>query len=234
VARIHRQDLADLLARAVAPGVALWGLVVGVGLLITRALTGLDQREDALAVAFNRRRTDFWDPVSWLFSRFGNTEVVIGVCAIAVAVIWWRTRDWRWAAVPVIAISLQATIFLFATMAVGRQRPPALPMDTSPPTSSYPSGHTGASTALYVSFLLMAARLERDWLRRSVTLACSLVPPLVGVARLYRGAHHLSDVLMGMVNGVACAVLAYQWWRHRAQAQGDVAGPSRPRGIPTH
>lgn len=153
-------------------------------------------------------------------SRLGNTEVVIGVCVLAVGAIWFRTRDWRWAAVPVIAISLQATIFLFATMAVGRQRPPAIPMDSSPPTSSYPSGHTGASTALYVSFLLMAQQVQRTWLRRALTLGCALVPLLVGLARLYRGAHHLSDVLMGMVNGLACAALAYRWWRHRTRHQG--------------
>jgi undecaprenyl-diphosphatase len=219
VARIHRQDLADLLARAVAPGVALWGLVVGVGLLITRTLTGLDQREDALAVAFNRRRTDFWDPVSWLFSRLGNTESVIAVCLVAVLVLLWRTRDWRWSVVPLIAISLQAAIFLPATLAVERQRPPAIPMDSSPPTSSYPSGHTGASTALYVSFLLMAQSIERRWLRRLVTGGCAVVPVLVGVARLYRGAHHISDVVAGMLNGLVCALLAYHWWRHRARRE---------------
>ena len=146
---------------------------------------------------------------------------MIGVCLVAVAIIWWRTREWRWSVVPLIAISLQATIFLFLTMAVGRQRPPALPMDASPPTSSYPSGHTGAATALYLSLLLMAsARIERPWLRRLLMTVCAVIPFLVGIARLYRGAHHLSDVLAGMVNGVVCAVLAYQWYRHRARAEG--------------
>ena len=121
--------------------------------------------------------------------------MVIGVCLIAVAIIWWRTREWRWAVVPLIAISLQATIFLFLTLVVGRQRPPAIPMDASPPTSSYPSGHTGASTALYFSLLLMAAaRIERPWLRRLLMTLCAVVPFLVGIARLYRGAHHISDV----------------------------------------
>jgi undecaprenyl-diphosphatase len=217
--RIHRQDLTDLLVRTVAPGVVLWGLVVGAGLLVTRVFTGVDRSEDELASAFNRNRSDFWDPVSGLGSRIGNTEIVIGVCVLAVALIWWRTRDWRWAAIPAIAISVQATIFLFATLAVGRQRPPTIPMDASPPTSSYPSGHTGAATALYLSFLLMAAnRIERPWLRRTVVVACAAVPFIVGTARLYRGAHHLSDVVAGMVNGLLCALLAYAWWKHRARA----------------
>jgi undecaprenyl-diphosphatase len=222
MARIHRQDASDLLLRAVAPGIVLFGVVVGIGLLLTGPLKGVDEAEDRITDAFNRNRTDFWDPISWVCSRFGNTEIVIGVCLIAVAIIWWRTREWRWSVVPLIAISLQATIFLFATMAVGRQRPPALPMDSSPPTSSYPSGHTGASTALYLSLLLMAAaRIERTWLRRLLMGVCAVIPFLVGIARLYRGAHHISDVLAGMLNGVVCAVLAYQWWKHRARAESE-------------
>ena len=206
-------------------------MLAGFGLLITGPHDRLDEAEDKVTDAFNRNRTDFWDPISWVCSRFGNTEVVIGVCLIAVAIIWWRTREWRWAVVPLIAISLQATIFLFLTLLVGRQRPPAIPMDSSPPTSSYPSGHTGASKALYFSLLLMAAaRIERAWLRRLLMTLCAIVPFLVGIARLYRGAHHISDVVAGMVNGVVCAVLAYQWYRHRARAERPVASLASAAG----
>jgi undecaprenyl-diphosphatase len=201
-------------------------VLAGLGLLLSGPLTSVDEAEDRVTDAFNRNRTDFWDPISWVCSRFGNTEVVIGVCLLAVAIIWWRTREWRWAVVPLLAISLQATIFLFLTLVVGRQRPPAIPMDASPPTSSYPSGHTGASTALYLSLLLMAsARIERSWLRRLLMGLCAVVPFLVGVARLYRGAHHISDVVAGLLNGVVCAVLAYQWYRHRSRAEGTLETP---------
>jgi undecaprenyl-diphosphatase len=149
-----------------------------------------------------------------VFSHVGNTEYVIGICLLVVAVLYWRTRDLRWSLVPLVSISLQATIFLFATMAVGRQRPPAIPMDASPPTSSFPSGHTGASTALYFSLLLMAStRIERAGLRRLVMGVCAVLPVLVGLARLYRGAHHISDVVVAMMNGIACALLAFHWWK---------------------
>lgn len=193
-------------------------MVIGIGLLLNGPLKGVDDAEDRLSSAFNRNRSDLWDPLSGILSRFGNTESVIAVCLLVVGVLWWRTRDWRRSAVPLISISLQATIFLFATIVVGRQRPPAIPMDASPPTSSFPSGHTGAATALYVSLLFLAQRIERPWLRRLVSGLCVAIPLLVGVARLYRGAHHTSDVAVGLVNGLVCAVLAYQWWRHRARA----------------
>ena len=122
---------------------------------------------------------------------------------------------------PAIAISMQATIFVIAAHTVGRIRPPVLPEDPSPPTSSYPSGHVGAATALYTSFALLAAeRIERDWLRRTVIGLCVLMPLLVTFSRLYRGAHHISDVVVGILNGLACALLAYGWYRHRSRETG--------------
>jgi membrane-associated phospholipid phosphatase len=214
MARIHWQEGRDLVTRTVLPGIGVWVVVVALGLLITGPLAVIDHHEDRISADFNRARNDTLDPFSAVFSHVGNTEYVIGICLLVVAILYWRTRDLRWSLVPLVSISLQATIFLFATMAVGRQRPPAIPMDASPPTSSFPSGHTGASTALYFSLLLMAStRIERAGLRRLVMGICAVLPVLVGLARLYRGAHHISDVVVAMMNGVACALLAFHWWK---------------------
>jgi len=123
-------------------------------------------------------------------------------------VVWWRTRRWWFAAIPAIAISLQASIFVGATLVTGRPRPDVPHLDPAPPTSSYPSGHVGATMALYASFVIMATTIERAWLRRTVIGVCSLIPVLVAYARLYRGMHHLSDVMVGAINGLLCAGLA--------------------------
>jgi undecaprenyl-diphosphatase len=148
-----------------------------------------------------------------VWSHIGNTEIIIGVCVVAVALVWWLTREWWFAIVPAIAISVQATVFVIATTIVGRDRPEVKHLDPAPPTSSYPSGHVGASMALYVTFALMAQRIERAWLRRLLTLVFLLVPVLVGYARLYRGMHHLSDIIVGALNGLVCAFLAWYWLR---------------------
>jgi undecaprenyl-diphosphatase len=65
----------------------------------------------------------------------------------------------------------------------------------------------------------MVQSIERPWLRRLLTAACAVIPVLVGVARLYRGAHHISDVVAGLLNGMVCALLAYHWLRHRARRE---------------
>jgi membrane-associated phospholipid phosphatase len=197
-----------LLLRAIAPGIALWLAIIAVGKLLTGPLVGWNHSESALNRSLQGTRNRTWDSVTSAWSQVGNTEIIIAVCVVAVALVWWRTRRWWFAVIPAIAISLQASIFVAATLVTGRPRPDVPHLDPAPPTSSYPSGHVGATMALYASFVIMATSIERTWLRRTVIGVCSLIPVLVAYARLYRGMHHLSDVVVGAVNGLLCAGLA--------------------------
>jgi membrane-associated phospholipid phosphatase len=210
--------LRDLFVRAVSPAVALWAAIVGIGLLIKGPLGGLSP-EEAISKDVQDTRTAAWDSVTSVWSHVGNTEIVIGVCVLAVGLLWWRTRQWWVAVIPAIAIALQATVFVIATAVVARPRPHVPHLDPAPPTSSYPSGHVGASTALYVSFALLAQRIGSPALRRLVTTICLVIPVLVAWARLYRGMHHLTDILVGAANGLACALLAWAYLRRKARSR---------------
>lgn len=209
-----RDAARDLAARVLGPAVALFAVIVGIGLLITKVLGGFTA-EESVNRSLQAGRTPFWDGVTMVWSRIGNTEIVIGVCIIAVALIWWRTKQWWWAVIPGIAIAVQATVFVLATAVAGRARPEVDKLDPAPPTSSYPSGHVGASTALYFTFALMAQRIENPVLRRVVTAVCLLVPFLVAYARVYRGMHHVTDVAVGFLNGLVCCLLAWHWLRRK-------------------
>ena len=122
-----------------------------------------------------------------MLSAIGTTEFIIGACLLFVALFWWRTKQWWLAIVPPQAIAVQAIVFMTAALVVGRERPDVEHLDESPPTSAYPSGHTGASTAFYVTLAMMAQRIGNPVLRGVVTVLCLLVPLGVGTARLYRG-----------------------------------------------
>ena len=66
---------------------------------------------------------------------------------------------------------------------------------------SFPSGHVGASTAFF-GILVFA--------RRRIGVACLAIPVLIGLSRMYIGAHYLSDVICAAVLGSVCAfVVAY-------------------------
>ncbi len=204
--------LRDAALRVLMPAVLLWAAVVGIGLLIEGPLGGLPG-EDAWSKDIQDARSPVWDTVTMVWSRIGNTEIVIATCLVAVALIWWRTRQWWYAVVPAVAITVQSSVFVLATLVVGRDRPEVEQLDPAPATSSYPSGHVGASTALWLSFLLMAQRVRTPWLRVLLTVVCAVVPLLVAVARFYRGMHHVSDCAVGLANGVVCAGLAWNYLR---------------------
>ena len=206
--------LRDIALRVLAPAVVLFGLIVGLGYLIVGPLKDLPWEND-LSKSVAAGRTATMNSITAVWSHIGNTEIVIGVCVIVVAIVWWRTKQWWYAVIPAIAIAAQASVFVAATTLTDRKRPTVEHLDPAPPTSSYPSGHMGAATALYLTFALMAQRIERVWLRRVVTVVCAIVPLLVGYGRLYRGMHHLVDILVGLVNGIVCALLAWNYLRRR-------------------
>ncbi|MER5198701.1 diacylglycerol kinase family protein [Streptomyces sp. NPDC002755] len=192
-------------ARIGALTVCQGALMVGFGLLITGPARGLWPltAEDDVDEGLERARTGTLTTLSFLGSEAGNTLTVIAVTVLACAglILIPRLPMWRQAAFLAVAVSLQSLVFLVITESVDRHRPEVHRLDASPPTSSYTSGHTGAATALYGGLAVLAlSRLRGPW-RRIVGGLLLLVPVLVAVARLYRGMHHPTDVVGGLVNG---------------------------------
>lgn len=219
--------LKDLALRVLLPAVALWAVIVGIGFLIRGPFSSEAAFETLANRSLAAERDGTWNAITKVMSMVGNTEYVIGLCVLLALLIWWRTKQWWYAVVPLIAISVQATVFVIATAIVGRERPPVAKLDPAPPTSSFPSGHVGASTALYVALALMATRIHNTALRWLTIVVCLSLPLMVSFARLYRGMHHVTDIVVGIINGLVCAVLAWLWLRRRSgqarrhEATGD-------------
>ena len=224
----------DLARRTLAPAAALWVILVGVGLVIVGPLKDLPA-EDDVNEALEGARTPLLDSLTSFWSNIGATLFIITTCALAIAYLFWRTRQWWFAVVPGIAVSVQSMVFVTAAAVVGRERPDVEPLDVSPPTSSFPSGHTGASTAFYLILALLAQRITRPALRWAATVVCLLIPVLVVFARLYRGMHQPTDVVFGLLNGIVCAWLAWRYLRRSDDSAGspDLVGRGADRPTST-
>jgi membrane-associated phospholipid phosphatase len=209
-----------LLTRVVGPALVLWAGLIGFGLVVAGPLSGPLRDEVDVDQYLAAERSHTWNTITLLWSALGSTEVVIGASLIIGALTLWRTRDWRLAAVPAIAILIETVIFLSIASLVDRERPPVVKLDVAPPTSSYPSGHAGASTALYLAFAFLALHISRAWLRWTIIFLCLITPLLVAFARLYRGMHYVTDVAAGIVDGIVCMLLAYGWYRHQSRHGG--------------
>ncbi|MFE8916501.1 diacylglycerol kinase family protein [Streptomyces globisporus] len=221
-------------ARIGAFAVCQAAVVAGFGLLITGPARELwpMTAEDAAVQALEDARTATLDTASSLASALGDTSTVVGLTLLAclALVLVPRLPRWREAAFLAVAVSLQSAVFVLITASVDRTRPDVERMDDSPPTSSYTSGHTGAATALYAGLaVLVLSRVRAPW-RKPLAALLLLLPLLVGLARLYRGMHHPTDVAGGLANGALSllvlgrAVLPEHSWAGRPPADAlDIA-----------
>jgi membrane-associated phospholipid phosphatase len=133
--------------------------------------------------------------------------VIIAVTVVVMIILRLTLHRWRESIFLAAAVTAQALVFFFATLVINRNRPDVKHMDESPPTSSFPSGHTSAAVALYVGLAVALALLvRRTWLK-VLCWALVLVPVSVALSRLYRGMHHPSDVLASFFNGAICILI---------------------------
>ena len=186
-------------------------IAIGVGLLIVHELGGVRDLDTDVARWLADRRTGTFDALTWVGSGSAEAVVKISVTFVASLVFIWRWRRWSEPALLAGALILEVMVFVTSSFVVDRGRPPVSQLDSVPPTSSYPSGHTAAAVAFYGAIAIIVFWHTRNRIARGVALAAALLlPPIVGASRMYRGMHHLSDVIAGAIIGLASLVVVYR------------------------
>lgn len=137
--------------------------------------------------------------VAWVPAVVGGTIGMIVVGVVLVALFAWRGRRWDAAS---LAAAIVAVVAIGAPMAaiIARVRPADSLAESV--ATSFPSGHTAVATTLAVTLGL----LLRRWY---VWVLGALWVLLMMWSRTYLHAHWLSDVVAGMLEGVAVACLVW-------------------------
>ena len=143
-------------------------------------------------------------------SRYGDwpEHVIAGLVLVAIA--WFRGSK-RWVHLGltmIIACALAGVAARGVKIATGRARPSVKhELGWNGPRlrakySSFPSGHTAATTAFFGVVLFVRPRLG----------VCLLpIPLLIALSRMYVAAHYLSDVVFAAFLGVLCALVIVRW-----------------------
>ena len=148
-----------------------------------------------------------------------------GVLALTALAGWWLVRHdarhWMLTLLAAVPGGMLLNVAMKHTFLRARPHFDAPILSLS--TYSFPSGHTVAATLLYGVLACYFTRRARSWQARAaiVVTACAMVL-LVAGSRLYLGAHYLSDVMAGMLEGcawLAICVTGVATLRRRQQAR---------------
>jgi undecaprenyl-diphosphatase len=187
-------------------------VVVLVGLLITKVLedTGFADADAGLDKWLEKQRTPTGESITHIGTLFGETPTIVGLTAVTVVAFRLVFHRWRESVILAIAVTGQALIFLITTILIDRDRPPVRHLDDSPPTSSFPSGHTAAATAYWLgTALILAWHTRQVWLRWLLVVVGVLIPLGVASCRLYRGMHYPTDAGTSFLLGLALLFIAF-------------------------
>jgi len=191
-------------ARLVGGGLLLALALTLVGRFVTGVLTpsALTRWEDSVNKWFVDQRTPTFDLATHIGSYLAETVTCIALLVVMVVVLRAWLGRWRESWAVFAAIVGELLVFLVVTALVDRARPGVPHLDAAPPTSSFPSGHVGAAVALYGCLAVIAYREVRNRALSTVLVTvCCVVPVVVAISRVYRGMHHVSDVVFGAVGG---------------------------------
>jgi undecaprenyl-diphosphatase len=140
----------------------------------------------------------------WLTVFIASYVPYFVVCAAAALLIrepLGRMKIWRFASVALSVVVGRGLIASFFHQAWNRPRPFVTeafqPLLALMPSPSFPSGHVTLLFGVSVA-LLMAGKKKEGWWLMGLSLA-------VGIARVAAGVHWPSDVLGGVVAGIAGA-----------------------------
>lgn len=147
---------------------------------------------------FVSHRTPWLTTLMRVITTGGASGLLIPL-ALTIGIIWW----WRLGtprALALLAGAYAGSDLLFRAIKAltNRARPPASLAVGHFSGSAFPSGHAAQATAVFGMLAALIAAATPSW-RRKVTAwaAAAFITVVVGISRLYLGAHWLTDVLAG-------------------------------------
>lgn len=189
--------------------VVLFAVTIGLG-FAAKAVPAL--RIDGLDAAVNRVNSPLLDDAALLLDRLDHPVVVAGILAVVFVVLLFVV-GWRRAFGVCVTTGGGWLTTLVVKTVVAQPRPSTDGLThllhISPATLSYPSGHVVFAAALVTALALVC---RTGGARAIVIVIGGLFVLAVAWSRLYVGVHYGTDVVGGVLNGVAGALLVAGLW----------------------
>ena len=186
------------------------GFIFGIGGVMLFAylaevvMEGATQTIDEAGLRWiNSHQSEALDHVMMEITSLGNFAVVLMMLLVVSAFLWLSKHK-----LSVVLLALGVGGGYAANnvlkMFFDRDRPSVFEHGADVLTSSFPSGHAMVSTIAYLSVAYLVGRLEpKPAMRRVTWILAIVIIILVATSRMYLGVHYPSDVIGGIIAGVA-------------------------------
>ncbi len=206
VAPLRRVSTPVALAVAVV-AVAATGLVGLTDAVVER--DGVTRSDGHILGSVIAHRSAALVDIARMATNLGSVGVLLVVAAVGAFTLWRRGQMLVVAVAPLGALLVCGAVTGVAKQAVGRPRPPIGLRLVAESNGSFPSGHSGDSTALYLTIgLVVAVFVVRGRGRIIAVATAGLLAATIGMSRLVLGVHWPTDVLAGWSLGAMVAILA--------------------------
>jgi undecaprenyl-diphosphatase len=171
-----------------------------------RVKKGYTQQFDVAALQWlGAHHTPWLTSIMTEVTPLGTGIVVMTVVGVTAAFLW-HTEHKISAQLLLAATAGSIILNNVLKLYFDRARPDVFEWQTHAASSSFPSGHAMSATVVYGTVAYLLARLQKHGWSRAITLVTAVVMiVLICTTRLYLGVHYPSDVLGGIVVGLAWA-----------------------------
>jgi undecaprenyl-diphosphatase len=161
------------------------------------------QFDRAVLTWIGARQTPLLTTIMTEVTPLGTGAVVLMIVGVSAAFLWHTEHKHS---ARLLLASTAGSILLNNVLKLffNRDRPDVFVWQTHAASSSFPSGHAMSATVVYGTVAYLLARLQKHrWARMLTLFAAVLMITLICFTRLYLGVHYPSDVLAGIVIGLA-------------------------------
>ncbi|MBC8108515.1 MAG: phosphatase PAP2 family protein [Anaerolineae bacterium] len=190
-----------------------WGFIELAG----EVTEGETQQVDERLVRVMRNPNDPADPVGprWLEEAGRDVTALGGVLVLALmtaTVVGYLFIDGKRRSALFVLFATAGGLILSTALKhfFDRPRPGAVPHLSYVYTSSFPSGHSMLSAAVYLTLGSLLMRFQpRRRLKIYFLFVATVLTVLVGISRVYMGVHYPTDVLAGWTAGLVWALICW-------------------------
>jgi undecaprenyl-diphosphatase len=157
-------------------------------------------------------------------TALGSAVVLIVLTLLILGYLCMSGR-WRIAGLIAVATAGGQTLNLILKNSFARARPDAALHLVEVTSTSFPSGHSMASSIFYLTMGALLARTAQRRREKTYFVSAALfITFLIGFSRVYLGVHYPTDVLAGWSAGTAWAMICWfvaDWLGRRGKLRKD-------------